>query len=116
MLDTFNRLYSVKAMVRFSVAVLGCPVEGSGPDVISQIRVGEAKALLLPADEAAAMDIVAQQRGRFTLHVFRPDMEKPVGFGPLEIQPEDGFQLRMDRDSASLWNCGRRILPADGTV
>ena len=113
MLDTFSRLYAVKAMVRFSVAVLGCPVEGSGADVISQIRVGEAKALLLPATHEAAMDIVAQERGRFTLHVFRPDREDPLGFGPLEIQPDDAFQLRLDRDSASLWNSARRILPAE---
>ena len=114
MLDTFSRLYAAKAMVRFSVAVLGCPVEGGGRDVLGQIRVGEAKAILLPATQHAAMDIVAQHRGSFTLHVFRPDLEDPLGFGPLDIQPDDDFQLRMERGSASLWNCGRRILPAGG--
>jgi CRP-like cAMP-binding protein len=113
MLDTFSRLYSVKAMVRFSVAVLGCPVEGYGLDVIGQIRVGEAKALLLPAAQAA-MDIVAQERGRFTLHVFCPHRGVPLGFGPLEIHPNDGFQLRIDRDSASLWNAGRSIPHTSG--
>ncbi|MBS1856446.1 MAG: Crp/Fnr family transcriptional regulator, partial [Acidobacteria bacterium] len=114
MLDTFSRLYSMKAMVRFSVAVLGCPVEGCGPDVLGQVRVGEAKALLLPATQAAAMDIVASEPGSFTLHVFRPDQADPLDFGPVDIQPGDGFQLRVDRDSASLWNSGRRILPAGG--
>jgi CRP-like cAMP-binding protein len=63
MLDTFKRFYSMKALVRFSVAVLGRPVNGLASNVLGEIRVGEAKALLLPADEEVALDIVAAGDG-----------------------------------------------------
>ncbi len=114
MLDTFRNLYSMKAMVRFSVAVLGCPVEGAGADIVSQVRVGDAKAILLPADHSE-MDIVASGHGAFTLHLFRPGAS-PVGYGPLAIYPTDRFQLRLAGASTGLWNAGRMVRPSAGGV
>jgi CRP-like cAMP-binding protein len=114
LLNTFAKLYSMKALVRFSVAVLGCPVEGSAPNIAGQIRVGEAKAILLPAGEEVAMDIVAGEQGAFTLHVFTPDREDPVAYGPLPIDCLDGFQLRMGRGAVALWNSDEMIAPAAG--
>src|SRR6185295_9366682 len=72
LLETFRSLYAMKAMVRFSVAVLGCPVEGFAPNIAGQIRVGESKAILLPADELVELNILASESGEFTLHVFSP--------------------------------------------
>src|SRR5579872_3834564 len=40
-LSTFQSLYTMKALSRFTVAVLGCPVEGISADTVEQIRVGE---------------------------------------------------------------------------
>jgi CRP-like cAMP-binding protein len=116
MLDTFRSLYSVKALVRFSVAVLGCPVEGSASNILSQIRVGDAKAILLPAGEDVAMDIVASQEGVFTLHVFNPGVDSPLGYGPVAIRPADRFQLRMSGPSVALWNEDAIIDPSAGGV
>ena len=49
LLETFQNLYTLKALSRFSVAVLGCPVEGTASNVVQEIRVGEVKALFFPA-------------------------------------------------------------------
>jgi hypothetical protein len=99
-------------MVRFSVAVLGCPVEGVAANVIEQMRVGETKAILLPADESVALDIVASQEGSFSVHVFVPDHDVPLGFGPLPIGPRDQFQLRLENGSIGLHNVDRVFAPA----
>lgn len=112
MLDTFRSLYAMKALVRFSVAVLGCPVEGAAPNIVDQIRVGDAKAILLPAGEEVAMDILASENGAFTLHVFNPGVESPLGYGPLTIDPADRFQLRMAGHSVALWKADRMVAPS----
>src|SRR5882724_10083557 len=70
LLDMFQSLYAVRALTRFSVAVLGCPVEGAAFNIVNQIRVGAVKALFFPADEAVDMRIAAGEPGCFTLHVF----------------------------------------------
>src|SRR5437016_4900635 len=69
MLETFQNLYTIKALSRFSVAVLGCPVEGTASNLVDQIRVGDVKALFFPANEPVDMRIAAQVRGWFTLDV-----------------------------------------------
>ena len=112
MLDTFQRLYAVKALVRFSVAVLGCPVEGVGPQAQSQIRVGETKAILLPSADRVELDIVARERGAFTLHVFSPGGDLPVCFGPLPIDPLDCFRLCLAGGAASLLNADTAFAPS----
>lgn len=95
LLDTFERLYTVKAFTRFSVAVLGCPVEGTAPNLIEEIRLGEIKALVVPAGEPLELQIGAFGGGAFNLHVFTPEHTSPVRFGPIPIQPTDRFTLRL---------------------
>lgn len=95
LLGAFERLYTVKAFTRFSVAVLGCPVEGAASNLIEEIRVGEVKALIVPADESVEMHIEAYGAGSFNLHVFTPEQAGPVRFGPVAIEPEDRFVLRL---------------------
>lgn len=102
----------MKAMVRFSVAVLGCPVEGAGPDLLGHVRVGDVKALLLPADRAVALDIRATEDGAFTVHVFAPGFEEAVGFGPHSITRSETFQLRLNRGSAMLSQGGSIVAMA----
>jgi hypothetical protein len=89
MLAAFQSLYTLKALSRFSVAVLGCPVEGAAENVVEQIRVGEVKALFFPAGEPVVMNIVANEPGWFTLDVFTPTREIPYHFGPLPVDPHD---------------------------
>ncbi len=95
LMAAFESLYSLKAMTRFSVAVLGCPVEGSAANAIEEIRIGEVKVFLLPADEPVELAISAYGAGEFNLHVFHPDAAGPLHFGPVEIREEDSFRLSL---------------------
>ena len=95
LLNAFERLYMAKAFTRFSVAVLGCPVEGHASNLIEEFRVGEVKALVLPADQAVQLAIEAYGAGAFNLHVFTPETHTPRRFGPIAIQPRDRFMLQL---------------------
>jgi hypothetical protein len=97
LLDMFEKLYAIKAFTRFSVALLGCPVEGSTEDAVSRIRVGDVKVLVFPAAEPAKMMIAAKEPGDFTLDVFVPGQECPAQIGPLAIHPEDHVVLLLNR-------------------
>jgi hypothetical protein len=93
LLETFQSLYTIKALSRFSVAVLGCPVEGTAANVVEQIRVGDVKALFFPAGEPVEMRIAAGEPGWFTLDVFTPTSAVPHHFGPLAVDPRDDVRL-----------------------
>ena len=93
LLETFEKLYTLKALSRFSVAVLGCPVEGTAANVVEQIRVGDVKALFFPAGEPVEMKIAASEPGWFTLDVFTPDSQTPYHFGPVAVDPRDDVRL-----------------------
>ncbi len=95
LLRTFEWFYMVKAFTRFSVAVLGCPVEGATSNLIDEIRLGDVKALIVPAGEPVEVRIEAFGAGSFSLHVFTPQRAAPVRFGPVPIQPRDRFTLRL---------------------
>ena len=100
MLDMFEMLYTAKAFTRFSVAILGCPVEGSGADALEVIRVGDVKAVLLPASGPVELEIGAYGAGQFQLHVFHPAMfgdsgPRALRFAPEPIQPDDRFTLSL---------------------
>jgi CRP-like cAMP-binding protein len=114
LLNTFERLYMVKAFTRFSVAVLGCPVEGAASNLIDEIRVGDVKALILPAGEPVEVRIEAFGAGSFSLHVFTPQLAAPVRFGPVPIQPRDRFTLRLPvLELAKSGPRGAERVPAD---
>jgi CRP-like cAMP-binding protein len=102
LLDTFQQLYLMRAMVRFSVALVGCPVEGFSASTISRERVGETKVFLLPAPGRVALDLGATNRGAFTLHIFTPRSRNPLQFGPIPIQSGDRFRLRLNAGSVML--------------
>jgi CRP/FNR family cyclic AMP-dependent transcriptional regulator len=95
LLETFQSLYTLKALSRFSVAVLGCPVEGTAANTVDQIRVGDVKALFFPADEPVDMQIAALAPGCFTLDVFTPSSASPYRFGPVAVDPTDRIHMKM---------------------
>ena len=107
LLETFQSLYTIKALSRFSVAVLGCPVEGTASNVLEQIRVGDVKALFFPVGEPVEMRIVAREPGWFTLDVFTPTSRTPHHFGPVAIDLHDDVRLSMIADGVTLYYPGR---------
>ena len=105
----FQSLYAVRALTRFSVAVLGCPVEGAASNIVDQIRVGEVKALFFPAGEAVDMRIDAGEPGCFTLHVFTPTSAAPHRFGPVDVAPGDNVHMTLLSGNVALRHGGRLI-------
>ena len=103
LLETFQSLYTIKALSRFSVAVLGCPVEGTASNTVDQIRIGDVKALLFPADEPVDMQIAALAPGWFTLDVFTPSRAAPDRFGPLAVDPSDSVHLTLRSGKVRLY-------------
>jgi len=95
LVGAFGAIYSLKAMTRFSIAVLGCPVEGFAANTIEEIRIGEVKIFILPAGEPVDLSISAWAAGNFNLHVFHPDSPQPVRFGPVPIEEADSFRLSL---------------------
>jgi CRP/FNR family cyclic AMP-dependent transcriptional regulator len=95
LLNIFQRLYTAKAFTRFSVAMLGCPVEGTAPNLIQEIRVGDVKALIFPAGQLVEVQIHAHGAGSFKLNVFTPEASAPVRFDPVAILPGDRFVLTL---------------------
>jgi CRP/FNR family cyclic AMP-dependent transcriptional regulator len=108
-LQTFQSLYTIKALSRFSVAVLGCPVEGIASNTVDEIRVGDVKALFFPASEPVDMRIAATSPGSFTLDVFTPWGPCPRHFGPVEVDPSDQVRLTMAGEEVILMRGGNRV-------
>lgn len=102
LLDTFQSLYTLKALSRFSVAVLGCPVEGSAANTVEEIRVGDVKALFFRSDESVDMKIATKEAGHFTLHVFTPTAPTPYHFGPVAVDPRDTVRMILNSDRVTL--------------
>ncbi len=75
LVDTFNWLYTVKAITRFSAAVVGCPVrvhfERPGADTLQDV-VGEVKIALFPAYEDQVLGLDAYEEGDFSATILRP--------------------------------------------
>jgi hypothetical protein len=95
LVGAFGHVYSLKAMTRFSIAVLGCPVEGFAANAIDEIRLGDVKVFILPADEPVDLAISAWAEGNFSLHVFHPARTGPLRFGPVPIHETDSFHLSL---------------------
>ena len=75
LIDTFSFLYTVKALTRFSVAVVGCPVhvrlQEPGPEAIQAV-IGNVKIALFPAGADQVLSIEAYDEGDFSAAVLRP--------------------------------------------
>ena len=76
LVDTFSSLYTLKALTRFSVAVIGCPVsvhpEKPASEVL-QATIGEVKLTMFPASEDCVLGIYGFDDGSFSATVLHPD-------------------------------------------
>lgn len=75
LIDTFSFLYTVKALTRFSVAVVGCPVhvrfEESDP-CARQAVIGDVKIALFPTRRDQVLTVDAYDDGDFSATILRP--------------------------------------------
>jgi hypothetical protein len=74
----FQSLYTLKALSRFPVAVLGCSVEGTSSNTVDEIRVGDVKAIFFPAGEAVDMKVAPTAAGSFSLGSMSSRLAAPV--------------------------------------
>jgi CRP-like cAMP-binding protein len=102
LLDVFDSLYLAKAMTRLSVAVLGCPVEGSASNTLAEVRAGDVKVLFFPSSEPVDMRIRAFASGEFTLNVFVPSKTRRVEFGPVPIEAGADHRLSVDEAAGEI--------------
>ncbi|MBI2820935.1 MAG: cyclic nucleotide-binding domain-containing protein [Acidobacteria bacterium] len=75
LVETFSRFYMIKALTRFSVALVGCPVRlsaGQEMGPVLQGAVEEVKVVLFPAGRARAIQIDGLADGEFSATVLRP--------------------------------------------
>ncbi|MBM3734466.1 MAG: cyclic nucleotide-binding domain-containing protein [Acidobacteria bacterium] len=111
LLSVFDRLYTMKALTKFSVAVIGCPVEGVAADSIGEIRLGEVKAVILPSRSKTGLRLQALESGEFTLDVLRPEGGGPIRFGPMPLDPGEDCRLDLSSGEPMLYRNG---IPAGG--
>lgn len=75
LIDTFSFLYTVKALTRFSIAVVGCPVhvriEEPGAEA-RQAVIGDVKIALFPAGGDQVLTIDAYDDGDFSATILKP--------------------------------------------
>jgi CRP-like cAMP-binding protein len=73
LVDTFSFLYTMKALTRFSAAIVGCPVSVSATgDGIASADIYGVKVVVFPADRDEELSIDAFGAGPYTATVFRP--------------------------------------------
>jgi len=99
----FGTMYVVKAMTRFSMAMVGCPVtvkaEKPGPEVIETVIEG-IKVVLFPARLDQTIRIEAYADGELSATVFRPGRSK--GLPEVEairwegpVRQQESFELHV---------------------
>lgn len=76
LVSAFSMLYTMKALTRFSVALVGCPVqlsaEGPGSPVIHD-SVDDVKVAVFPASRSQVLEIRAWADGAFSATVLQPN-------------------------------------------
>jgi hypothetical protein len=81
LVDTFSSLYTMKALTRFSAALVGCPVSVR-PDVpdgeVTQATIGEVKLVLMPAAADRTLLIEAYEEGDFSATILQPREAGPA--------------------------------------
>ena len=75
LIDTFSFLYTVKALTRFSAAVVGCPVrvrlEEPGAEALQAV-IGDVKIALFPTGGDQVLAIDAYDAGDFSATILKP--------------------------------------------
>jgi CRP-like cAMP-binding protein len=98
LVDTFSRFYTVKAMTRFSVAVVGCPIRiEPGPNAYAA-ATGDVKLLVLSDSHAHDIPMEATGNGDFSVTVLQPQVKgASPGFSKMRFDGEvrRGQRLRL---------------------
>lgn len=100
LVDTFSRFYTMKAMTRFSAAVIGCPVsvEVSNPRQVARRRFGEVEVLLFPISEAHDLHFSAYADGSVSATVLMPSESSEgvlIRSFQFPVAERQQFQLRL---------------------
>jgi CRP-like cAMP-binding protein len=75
LVNTFSQFYTVKAMTRFSVALVGCPVTVRSEEPALEVAcgdVGEMKIIVFPAHRLQGIRITGLDDGQFSATILRP--------------------------------------------
>ncbi|HEY3132568.1 MAG TPA: hypothetical protein VGL91_24175 [Acidobacteriota bacterium] len=98
LVDAFIRFYTIKAVTRFSAALIGCPLRvellRQGPDVLQGV-VGDVKFAFFPADQDQLLQMHAWAEGKFSAIVFQPGLTGAIP--SLSISRFDGRILEGDQ-------------------
>lgn len=100
LVDTFSQFYTMKAMTRFSAAVIGCPVsvEVSNPSLVTRRRFGEVEVLLFPTSEAHDLHFSAYADGSVSATLIRPSERAPgvlINRFQFPVAEKQRFRLRL---------------------
>ena len=81
LVDAFIRFYTIKAVTRFSAALIGCPLRvqvlRQGPVVLQGV-IGDVKFAFFPADQDQLLQMHAWAEGKFSAIVFQPGLPDAV--------------------------------------
>lgn len=94
LVETFSFLYTMKALTRFSAAIVGCPVTlGCRAACATVDEAAGVKIAMFPSDKPATLEIDAWADGPFSATVLRPPVAGP---GP-RVDRFDGRVVRDER-------------------
>ncbi|MGI8785746.1 MAG: cyclic nucleotide-binding domain-containing protein [Acidobacteriota bacterium] len=94
LVETFSMLYTLKAVTRFSAAVVGCPVLVHAGEDTLQETIGEVKIALFDAASDQVVELEAWDDGPYSVTVFRPESGGAKAFVSHQL---DGFIARGER-------------------
>ena len=101
LVGTFDRFYTMKAITRFSVAVIGCPVEvcraESSQGLVCAV-IGEVKVVFLPVEQDNRIILKANGAGTYRVALLRP-ASSPGGSAIRQVcwgrvEPDDRLTVR----------------------
>ena len=89
LIDAFGFIYMVKAMTRFSAALIGCPVEVesvvAGPEV-AQATIDGVKIVVFPASANQVLRILPYDNGRYSATIMHPDASAPSAHTSYDLE------------------------------
>jgi hypothetical protein len=89
LIDAFGFIYMVKAMTRFSAALIGCPVEveslAPGPEV-AQATIDGVKILVFPASANQVLRMSPYDDGRYSATIMHPDASAPSAHTSYDLE------------------------------
>jgi len=94
LVETFSMLYTLKAVTRFSVAIVGCPVLVIAGEDTLQETIDEVKIVLFDAADDQVVELEAWDDGPYSVTVFRPEAG---GAKPFVTHRLDGFIAKGER-------------------